>query len=338
MKFTEYLEDKIFNLVAFILLELFVAFFLWIIDVESIFIAYITFTILLFFITVFVYDFKIRYEYYNQMFKLLDSLNEKTLFSETLDYPKFLDGKILLELLKNINKYQNDELADARLQNKEYREYIESWVHEIKTPITSARLIVENEKNDLTIRIDDELRKINIYVEQVLYYARSTNVEKDFIVERTLIQNLVNNGIVTYSKQIIQVGGKVSFKNLDYTVLADSKSCSFVIGQIISNAIKYRNENLEIKFSAQRHKDFISLVISDNGLGIPDEDMPYIFNKGFTGAVGRRYSKSTGIGLYLSKKICDKMNIKLFARSKLGEGTSIIMQFPVESMVQEVLR
>ncbi|HEQ4179285.1 TPA: sensor histidine kinase [Streptococcus pyogenes] len=338
MKLTEYLEDNIFNLIAFILLELFVAFFLWIIDVESIFIAFITLIIFLFFITMFMYDFKIRYEYYNQMFNLLDSLNEKTLFSETLDSPKFLDGKILVELLKNINKYQNDELADARLQNKEYREYIESWVHEIKTPITSARLIVENEKNDLTLRIDDELRKINIYVEQVLYYARSTNVEKDFIVERTLIQNLVNKGIVTYSKQIIQVGGKVSFKNLDYTVLADSKSCSFVIGQIISNAIKYRNENLEIKFSAQRHKDFITLVISDNGLGISDEDIPYIFNKGFTGTVGRRYSKSTGIGLYLSKKICDKMNIKLFARSKLGEGTSIIMQFPVESMVQEVFR
>ena len=122
---------------------------------------------------------------------------------------------------------------------------------------------------------------------------------------------------------------------LDIPVVADSKSCTFVIGQIISNAIKYRKDNLRIEFSAKVEKNDIFLFISDNGIGISAADLPRVFDKGFTGENGRRYSKSTGIGLYLSQKLCKKMNIVLSVSSNSGQGTTVTMIFPTESYLRE---
>ena len=169
---------------------------------------------------------------------------------EILVQPGFLDGQILDEILRRCNKYQNDRVADAQQDSQEYREYLDSWVHEIKTPIAAARLIVENNKNPATLRIDDELRRIDGFVEQVLYYARSAAVEKDFKVERTTLQALVNSALKTYSKPLIQAGGRPVFNGLDVPVCADTKSCAFVIGQIISIRL---NTMLRIYKSHFRH-------------------------------------------------------------------------------------
>ena len=115
---------------------------------------------------------------------------------------------------------------------------------------------------------------------------------------------------------------------------ADIKSCTFVIGQILSNAIKYRKDNLQVEFSARAEKNTVSLFISDNGIGISAADLPRVFDKGFTGENGRRYSKSTGIGLYLSQRLCRKMNISLSISSVPGQGTTVTMVFPTESYLQ----
>lgn len=262
-------------------------------------------------------------------------MEEKTLIGEILVQPGFLDGQILDEILRRCNKYQNDRVADAKQDSQEYREYLDSWVHEIKTPIAAARLIVENNKNPATLRIDDELRRIDGFVEQVLYYARSAAVEKDFKVERTTLQALVNSALKTYSKPLIQAGGRPVFNGLDVPVCADTKSCAFVIGQIISNSIKYHAENLQVSFSAYTEQNAVRLLISDNGIGISSSDLPRVFDKGFTGDNGRKYSKSTGIGLYLCKKLCNKMNMEITIQSDLGQGTTVILFFPQESYLQE---
>lgn len=266
---------------------------------------------------------------------MVEQIEEKSLFSELLTQPHFLEGQILVDILRRCNKYQNDQIYNAKQESREYREYIDSWVHEIKTPITSVHLMIENEKNPVTLRIDDELRKIDTYVEQVLYYSRSTDVEKDFKVEKTTLKFLVHAALKTYSKPLIQAGGKLVLNDLDIPVVADSKSCAFVIGQVISNAIKYRKDNLRIEFSARAEKNNIYLLISDNGIGISASDLPRVFDKGFTGENGRRYSKSTGIGMYLSQKLCKKMNIELSVSSEPGEGTTVTMVFPTESYFNE---
>ena len=154
-------------------------------------------------------------------------------------------------------------------------------------------------------------------------------------MEKTTLQALVNSALKTYSKPLIQVGGRPVFSGLDVPVCADTKSCAFIIGQIISNSIKYHAENLQVSFSAYAKQNAVRLVISDNGIGISPADLPRVFDKGFTGDNGRRYSKSTGIGLYLCKKLCNKMNMDIMIQSMLGEGTTVILSFPMESYLQE---
>ncbi len=335
MKVKDYAADHIFSFLCLAVSGLLVSSLLWLIETPTVFIFFVESILLAAFVCSFLYDYWRRRSYYNQLWKILEQLDEKTLIGEILIQPNFLDGQVLNEILRRCNKYQNDRLADAEQNNQEYREYLDSWVHEIKTPITSARLIVENHKNSTTLRIDDELRRIDGFVEQVLYYARSTAVEKDFKVEKTTLQALVNSALKTYSKPLIQAGGRPVFNGLDVPVCADTKSCVFIISQIISNSMKYRTENLQISFSARAEQNVVRLIISDNGIGISPSDLPRVFDKGFTGDNGRCYSKSTGIGLYLCKKLCDKMNIDITIQSMLGEGTTVILSFPQESYLQE---
>lgn len=334
MKLSEYLLDRIFSLICMLVAALVLFALLWLIETPAVFILFAEVILLAAYSTALLYDFFRKQSFYNLLQKMTEQMDIKTLLGELMVPPHFLEGQILVDVLRCCNKYQNDRLSYAEQENREYREYLDSWVHEIKTPITSARLIVENEKNPTTLRIDDELRKIDAYVEQVLYYARSTDVEKDFKVEKTTLQALVYAALKTYSKPLIQVGGKPILKELDIPVSADSKSCTFVIGQILSNAIKYRKDNLQVEFSARAEKNRVSLFISDNGIGISAADLPRVFNKGFTGENGRRYSKSTGIGLYLSQRLCRKMNISLSISSVPGQGTTVTMVFPTESYLQ----
>ena len=335
MRLSEYLLDRIFSLICMLVSALLLFGLLWLIETPAIFILFAEIIFIAAYIIALAYDFFRKRSYYNLLLKMAEQMEEKSLLDELLTQPHFLEGQILVDILRRCNKYQNDQISDAKQASREYREYIDSWVHEIKTPITSARLMIENEKNSTTLRIDDELRKIDTYVEQVLYYARSTDVEKDFKVEKTTLQSLVHAALKTYSKPLIQAGGKPVLNGLDIPVVADGKSCTFVIGQIISNAIKYRKDNLQIEFSAKVEKNDVSLFISDNGIGISAADLPRVFDKGFTGENGRRYSKSTGIGMYLSQKLCKKMNIVLSVSSETGQGTTVTMVFPTESYLKE---
>ena len=335
MRMSEYLKDRIFSLMCMFVSMVLLFALLWLIGTATVFVLFAEVVFATAYVASLAYDFIRKRGYYKLLLKSLEQMEEKTLLGELLSHSGFLEGQLLIEVLRRCNKYQNDRIAEARQDTREYREYIESWVHEIKTPITSARLMIENEKNPTTLRINDEIGKIENYVEQALYYARSTDVEKDFKVEKTSLQAITASALKSYSKPLIQAGGKPVMEGLDIPVTADVKSCTFIIGQMISNAIKYRKDGLQITFTGRAEKNRVLLLVSDNGIGISEADLPRIFDKGFTGENGRRYSKSTGIGLYLCKKMCEKMNIGLSASSTSGRGTTITMDFPTESYLKE---
>ena len=334
MKFSDYITDRIVSVVCFVISEGLVFGLLWLVEVPMVFIIFTEIIFLLFFLASLIWDYHRRSGYYNRLLQLLDRLDEKTLLMEIAERPGFLDAKIVSYILKQNNKYQNDKIAEMQKQSRDYRDFLDTWVHEIKTPITSARLIIENEKNPTTLKIEDELRKIDNFVELVLYYARSSDVEKDFKVENTTLKALVSTALKTYSKPIIQAGGRIHMEGMDIPVCADSKSCSFIIGQVISNAIKYRQEEFCLEFRSQVQKNRIALLIHDNGIGISKADLSRVFDKGFTGENGRRFSKSTGIGLYLCKMLCDRMNIAISISSEKGQGTTIALYFPTESLLK----
>lgn len=332
MKLSDYIIDRLFSVVMFLAAVIFSMGFLWLMGLRYEFIIYIEIIFGFSFLAAFVWDYTRKKKYYCGFMALFDGLDDKTLLAELVEKPGFLDGKLLYQILRLSNKYMNDKLAEAGATNQEYREYIEMWVHEIKTPITSAHLIIENDKNISTIRIDDELNKIDHFVEQALFYARSTTLEKDFKIEKTTLKILVQEALKSYSKQIIEAHGRPVFENLDISVFADRKWCVFIIGQIIANSVKYAKENLILTFEGSSFDNGCSLSVSDNGIGITEADIPRIFDKGFTGENGRKFGKSTGIGLYLCRKLCRKMNMEISVASSLENGTTVKIMFPKENL------
>jgi len=328
MRKSEYLKDKLTSILGLLVACLLSTGLLILVEMKGVFISFFESIFIIAFLIVLSCEYHKRKSFYQNAWNILENLDKKTLLSELITKPSFLDGEILYEILKISNKDMNDRIAYCDHNSQEYREYIELWVHEIKTPITSTQLMVENDKNITTSHIGDEIKKIDNFVEQALYYARSTSVEKDFKVEGTTLRNLVMPAIKKYSKSIIQSSGTIAFHDLEYIVYTDTKFMEFVIGQIIINAVKYRKNHLEIRFSGVQHQNYISLSIQDNGIGIPSQDLRRVFDKGFTGHNGRHYNKSTGIGLYLCKNLCQKMNMDIQIESIEGKGTTVQIVFP----------
>ena len=328
MKLTSYLADKMFVIVSFLCVNLLSGLLLWLIGTKFVFLILFECLYGIFFLACFLWDYIRKRNYYLKFWKLFDQIESKTLISEVIETPDFLDGKMLWDALQQTNKGMNDRIAQVNKESREYREYVEMWVHEIKTPITSACLMVENNKSIATLHMEDELHKIERYVEQALYYARSTSLEKDFKVEKTSLRELVMTAVKKHSKPIIQANGKLHFENLEMPVLADRKWCAFVLEQVIANAVKYRRDELELTFTGGAYPGGSCLFISDNGIGIPPADLPRIFDKGFTGEHGRVYTKSTGIGLYLCRKLCKKMNMDILVDSTVNQGTTVKITFP----------
>lgn len=158
-----------------------------------------------------------------------------------------------------------------------------------------------------------DLDRVNAYVEQVLYYVRSTSVEKDFFVKRVSLQELVEDTLKNCAREMICGKATVNLAHLEPEVHTDPKWMKFILHQIIANSIKYRSgETLQLTFSGRKEENAVGLDIADDGIGIPENDLERIFEKGFTGQNGRITAKATGMGLYLCKKLCAKMNSSVF--------------------------
>ncbi len=266
--------------------------------------------------------------YYKNLYQTLEQMDKKQYISSVIESPDFTEAEILVDILKQATKAMNDEIAFYERKNEDYREYIETWIHEVKTPIACISLLCENSWNETSANILNEATKIDYFVEQALYYARSTNVEKDYNIHSIHIESAVKSSLKKYSRQLIATNCSISFENLDFTVYSDKKWLDFILGQLISNSIKYRSNPFALAFSASESQSNIILSIHDNGIGIPESDLSRVFEKSFTGVNGRKFGKSTGIGLYLCKRLCEKMNLKLEIESSVKKDTTLRIIFP----------
>lgn len=283
-------------------------------------------------IAVLIYEYTRKASFYRGLEGRLENLDQKYLITEMIERPEFLEGKILYDLMRQVDKSMNDRLGGYHRSSSDYREYIETWVHEIKTPIASSRLIMENNKSEVTRNLDMELTRIEGYVEQALYYTRSNSVEKDYIIKKVSLKEMVSACVKKNARTLIESRVTMELLDLDFDVFTDDKWIDFILGQILGNAIKYRSEEPKIKIFAEQRENSIRLTISDNGIGIPEQDLRRVFEKGFTGENGRKYTRSTGVGLYLCNKLCDKLGLKLNLTSSVGEGTSVTILFPKSKM------
>ncbi len=328
MSFVEYLKEKALYFFIGILCAVFVVILLIFTGSNLYAVAY-SFTLIFIGIAVCVsVDYLKRKDFYKNLLFCMRAMDKLYLLSEMVSPPGFYEGNVLCEALKLSNKAMNDQIAFYKNSMEEYREYIESWVHEIKTPIASGMLIVENNQGNAIKSIGEELEKIDAFVEQALFYSRSSSVEKDYIIKEQSLRGLVLSAVRRNSKALIQNKVFVEVEDFDFTVHTDSKWIDFILNQIISNSIKYKSENSKIKFSAQKSGTNISLFIEDNGIGISQKDVGRVFEKGFTGENGRKFKKSTGIGLYLCKKLCDKLGLSISISSEENKWTQVEIVFP----------
>ena len=228
-------------------------------------------------------------------------------------------------MLENVNKYKH--------LTEDYKEYIELWIHEIKIPIATSKLIIENNKSKETKSIDEELGKIENFVEQVLYYARSNNVEKDYYISKTKLSEIVNGAILKNKNILLSNKINLEIGDIDKQVVTDSKWTIFILNQIIQNSVKYMNKDIKtMKIYAEGKKEKVILYIQDNGMGVGKGEIARVFDKGFTGENGRILGKkSTGIGLYLCKKLCDRLGLGIEFNSQKDIGTEVKIIFPVGS-------
>ena len=231
---------------------------------------------------------------------------------EDRDYQKMM--ALLLERAgKEAYEYQS-HMADAM-------EYFTTWVHQIKTPIASMRLRLETQDSPASRALSEDLARIEQYVEMVLTYLRLDSDSTDYVFRECNVDDIVKATLRKFAGQFIGRGLKLSYEGTDLCVVTDEKWLSFVLEQIISNALKYTPEggiSVEVLAPAV-------VVVRDTGLGIAPEDLPRIFEKGYTGYQGRLDKRASGLGLYLCKRICDNLGIRIRAESKLAEGTSVFL-------------
>lgn len=273
-----------------------------------------------------------RKKYLEQLLAMAEQLEERYLLPELMQLPEKAEEQVFYQILKLAEKSMLERIDEVQRERKEYKEYIEQWVHEVKTPITAMKLLCENNRSSFAREILAELEKINQYTEQALYYARSEHTEKDYSVRETDLSAVIHHAISDNKYLLRQNHMTITIDNITHNVYTDEKWVRFILNQIIQNAIKYHSEQPALHFCATLENSNVVLSVTDNGIGIPKNDLPCIFEKGFTGNNGRTGKNSTGIGLYLCKRLCDKLGIGIAAASE-KEGTTIFLSFPLNDFV-----
>jgi len=280
-------------------------------------------------------EYNTKKNFYCNLKQKMQELDQKYLISELIDAPDFIEGKILTEVMQDVGKSMLENVNQYKHLQEDYKEYIELWIHEIKLPIAASKMVIENNRNKVTSSIEEELEKIENYIEQALFYARSNNVEKDYIIAKANLKEIVNTTILKNKNLLITSKINLELHDLEKEVYTDSKWTIFILNQIIQNAIKYaKKEDRKIEIYAQEKKDKVILYIKDNGIGIKKGEITRVFEKGFTGENGRIIEKkSTGIGLYLCKKLCDKLRLAIELNSQKDRGTEVRIVFPKNSYI-----
>lgn len=331
MSFQRFLKDKIVYVLTMIVLLIFITMLGYAFKAVNAYIIVVDVLMLIASVLLLLRDFWKRKLFYDEFVGKLEQLDQKYLITEMVQNPEFYEGELLCEALYQINKSMKEKINDIERSSLDFREYLEMWIHEMKVPLSSLTLMNYNGETELS-KQKRQIQKMNHYVEQMLFYARAGAPEKDYLLKKCDLEGMVNK-VVRENKELL-IGKKIAIEkeNLAYTVITDSKWFAFILGQIINNSIKYvRDEERLIKFYAYKNqkdkKNQIVLVVEDHGIGICENDIGRIFEKSFTGQNGRKSAASTGMGLYICKKLCDKMGHNIWIASKENQYTRVFIAF-----------
>lgn len=237
-------------------------------------------------------------------------------------------------LFSKIETLKNDKKGlklQEQIKRNDLLDYYTLWVHQIKTPIAASKLLVEDlQEQTLKNQLEQELFKIDSYTNLVLQYLRLESFHDDLVVKRENIEDLVKDVVKKYALFFIQQGLRLDLHDLNHTIITDKKWFVVILEQVLSNSLKYTSQGgIEIFFKED------TLYIKDTGLGIQDADLLRVFERGFSGYNGRLTHQSSGLGLYLSKKIADELGHELHLQSVVGEGTTVMITFKEKKLLFE---
>lgn len=230
-----------------------------------------------------------------------------------------------------IRKLKEEEEYSRQKATSDYNnmvEYYTVWAHQIKTPIASMRLQIQSEDTESARKLMGDLNRIESYVEMVLTFLRLDSNSTDYLIKEYDLDEIIRPAIRKFSREFILKKLKLEYEPIEFKTITDSKWLSFIIEQVISNAVKYTSEGYVRIYMSEPG----ILCIEDTGVGISEEDLPRIFENGYTGFNGREDKRASGIGLYLCKRISDNLGHKIYAESKVGEGTKIFLDMRAKKL------
>lgn len=328
MTFRTFIKDKFYLLILNIVCAIFLSLFLYFTGTgrDEIILVFVCWVLILSLYLTVVY--RNLNKCFSKMKRIMETLDKKYLFPEMIDNPTSAIEREYYNAMKRAMKSMTEHVSAAERKQSEYQQFIEQWIHEIKRPITASKLLCENNKNDYTRKLISQVEDIERHVERVLYYARLGYVEKDYLVRKTPLNEIIEEVLAKNKQLLIQNNVRVDTSNLQYTVYSDEKWIVFILNQIITNSVQYKKDSALINITAAEKESFIELTVKDNGIGIKESEIDRIFQLGFTGSNGRNANNATGIGLYLCKELCNKLGIDIHAHSELNEFTEIILSFP----------
>ena len=327
MSIKEFLKEKLSNFIYSAVLFLIINIYLFSLNsIKNLSdLIYLDILIITIFIGFTILDYRKMKDRYSSIMELIE--DEKDIDSYCID-DNFLEGKIINYIIDYKDKKLENETKECENQLKDMEEYISRWVHEIKLPLSAMKIILDRDSDDMISSIENELEKMNFLVNSVMYGSRATASAEDIFIKEEKLKDIVRTAVKSNSFFLIKNNISPKLGDLDFKVYTDKKWIIYVLGQLINNSIKYSKENGVIEFSAEDKGEFIELKIRDNGIGINEEDLERVFNKGFTGSNGRNsVYKSTGMGLYFSKKIIDKLNHSIEVESVKDKYTLFRIRF-----------
>lgn len=278
-------------------------------------------------------DYRRWKHYLESLDNLLTDLDKKYLLPEMMEQGETQEEKKLQDIFYDMEVSMNEQVSNHRRNSEEYKEYVETWVHEIKIPIGAMKMILANHK-DADYGLSDEVSRMEGYVEQALFYARSNDVEKDYLINRIELLQVVQEVVLKRKRTLRDMQARIDLHDLEVEVHSDSKWLAFMLGQVLDNSIKYGEKDvLAIEIYSEKRDNAVLLQIKDNGAGIKESELARVFDKGFTGSNGRGTANSTGIGLYLCKKLCHRLEHNITIESEEGVGTTVTFVFPMSSMI-----
>ncbi len=340
MKFSSFLKDRLYAIIItsfcyFIILLVLLAY-----KSDKALIIAITIIVFATFAILLLTDYFRKQKFYTDLLANIDNLDKAYLVLETLTTPEFYEGELLCQALYEINKSMCDNINKIEEQWHDFKDYIEMWIHEVKIPLATLILISNNHQNKFDKKTKAQLKRLEDYVDQVLYYARSENAEKDYLIKKTSLSKVIKNVGLKNMDDLLE--NKIDYivdNTTQINVLTDSKWLEFILGQIINNSIKYKKDNVAsyIKISVSDEPNKTTLIIEDNGIGINKSDLKQVFDKTFTGENGRIKGKSTGMGLFISKNMCKKLGHKIEITSEENKYTKVYISF-TKDQYYEVLK